>query len=595
MSSSTFYNGTNLVGVGSVAVGGFIPIAGGPTLGVIGNVYASTGFWGAGNNISNVQISTSFSGLNPGGVIYAQTVNAILSSAAGTSGQIFVSGGASAPTWTSYISPTLIYANTLSNISGSNVTTGINASNITTGILSSSYIYGNTLWNINASNIVGFSQVSGNTLSNINASNLAFGIVSSSLIYGNTLSNINSSNITQPFANLVVSNSVTTTNEFVTGTLNVAGSMTANITNTTFYFDTFTIPYINTLVMNSQAVTTGTLSASGLTVTGSLIASGEALSSLNASNITTGTLGNSLLPTIISVSNVTANGFGLYSINGSNVTTGISASNITTGTLSSTFITGLNAASQWTGTSGSTIYYTSNVGIGSTVAPTATLMVTGNIYASNSIQTNNIVATGFTSNSTNTNFNFDTLSVPFLSVTTLNVLSTSNISATYAKTLNVSSTSNISATYATTLNVSSTSNISATYATTLNVSSTSNLASVVSSGQVISTGKAGFVGVCPPIVFRQGAGAANWNIPGTTAATNVYAITSGAVQMQCGANIMPATTQSISFPLAYTNNPIVLVTSYGLTGNIWVAAITASSFTVQANVPVQFEWFSMGI
>ena len=195
MSSSTFYNGTNLVGVGSVAVGGFIPIAGGPTLGVIGNVYASTGFWGAGNNISNVQISTSFSGLNPGGVIYAQTVNAILSSAAGTSGQIFVSGGASAPTWTSYISPTLIYANTLSNISGSNVTTGINASNITTGILSSSYIYGNTLWNINASNIVGFSQVSGNTLSNINASNLAFGIVSSSLIYGNTLSNLCYSNL----------------------------------------------------------------------------------------------------------------------------------------------------------------------------------------------------------------------------------------------------------------------------------------------------------------------------------------------------------------------------------------------------------------
>ena len=99
MSSSTFYNATNLVGVGSVAVGGFIPIAGGPTLGVIGNVYASTGFWGAGNNISNVQISTSFSGLNPGGVIYAQTVNQILSSAAGSSGQFLVSGGSGAPTF----------------------------------------------------------------------------------------------------------------------------------------------------------------------------------------------------------------------------------------------------------------------------------------------------------------------------------------------------------------------------------------------------------------------------------------------------------------------------------------------------------------
>ena len=99
MSSTTFYNATNLVGVGSVAVGGFIPIAGGPTLGVIGNVYASTGFWGAGNNISNVQVSTSFSGLNPGGVIYAQTVNQIISSAAGSSGQFLVSGGSGAPTF----------------------------------------------------------------------------------------------------------------------------------------------------------------------------------------------------------------------------------------------------------------------------------------------------------------------------------------------------------------------------------------------------------------------------------------------------------------------------------------------------------------
>jgi hypothetical protein len=51
-------------------------------------------------------------------------------------------------------------------------------------------------------------------------------------------------------------------------------------------------------------------------------------------------------------------------------------------------------SSQWTGTAGSPIYYVPLVGIGSTSTPTSNLMVTGNIYASNSITTNNIVATG---------------------------------------------------------------------------------------------------------------------------------------------------------------------------------------------------------
>ena len=62
--------------------------------------------------------------------------------------------------------------------------------------------------------IVGVVTVTGNTISNLNASNLAFGVVNSALIYGNTLSNINASNILQPFTNLVVSNSVTTTNVY---------------------------------------------------------------------------------------------------------------------------------------------------------------------------------------------------------------------------------------------------------------------------------------------------------------------------------------------------------------------------------------------
>lgn len=277
----------------------------------------------------------------------------------------------------------------------------LNSSNLS-GIIPPSLIYGNTLSNIQAANISGLVAVTGNTLSNLNASNIAFGIVSSALIYGNTISNLNSANITQPFANLVVSNTVTTNNTNVQSTLQVTGAMTSNIANTTFYYDTFTIPYINTQVLNVGAIT---------------------------------------------------------------------------------------------------------------------------------------------------------------SLTTANV---------------------------TTLNVQS------LFANTLNVVGTSNLSAVISSGQVVATGRTG-VGVCPPIVYRQGGSATTWNTPGSNTTPNVYAITSGAVQMQCGANIMTATTQFIPFPVAYTNNPTVLVTSYGTTGNIWVASITSTAFSVTANSAIQFEWLSIGI
>ena len=135
------------------------------------------------------------------------------------------------------------------------------------GLLSNitSTVYGNTLSNIQASNIVGLNVVYGNTLSNLNASNLSFGLVQSSLllgntisniqssnvigivdptrIYGNTLSNINSSNITQPFANLVVSNTVTTTNV-------VAAGFTSNASNTIFNYSTLTVPFVTATTLN---------------------------------------------------------------------------------------------------------------------------------------------------------------------------------------------------------------------------------------------------------------------------------------------------------------------------------------------------------
>ena len=56
-----------------------------------------------------------------------------------------------------------------------------------------------------------------------------------------------------------------------------------------------------------------------------------------------------------------------------------------------------------------------------------TLAVTNNLYAANALTTTNIFAAGFTSNVSNTNFFYSTLTVPFVYSTTLNVASTANV------------------------------------------------------------------------------------------------------------------------------------------------------------------------
>jgi hypothetical protein len=87
-------------------------------------------------------------------------------------------------------------------------------------------------------------------------------------------------------------------------------------------------------------------------------------------------------------------------------------------------------SSQWTGTAGSSIYYVPFVGIGSTLTPTANLMVTGNVYVSNAIQTTNIVSAGLSSNATTTTFTCDTMSVPFVNATQVTAASSVGIGTT---------------------------------------------------------------------------------------------------------------------------------------------------------------------
>jgi hypothetical protein len=212
------------------------------------------------------------------------------------------------------------------------------------------------------------------------------------------------------------------------------------------------------------------------------------------------------------------------------------------------------------------------------VSNLSTLSLTNNLYSSNAVTTTNLFTAGITSNVTATTFNYDTITVPFVSCTTINVSSTSNLQiATITGTIGQTS-----------LNI--TGNIYASNAiTATNVFASGNISA---GGQVTSAGRTG-VGVCGPVVFRQGAAGANWNTP--AANTSTVAVTSGAVQIQCGANVMTGTTQFIPFPVSYTGNPIVLITSYGITGNIWVASITTTAFSVSANAAVQFEWMSIGI
>ena len=168
--------------------------------------------------------------------------------------------------------------NTLSNIQFANVSgfqsntlSNLNASGLAFGVVNSSLIYGNLISNVNSSNIVGTvgtaqsvtlaSQpniTSVGTLTNLTVSGL---LVASN---GSGISNLNSSNLTQPFANLSVSNTLTTTNV-------VAAGFTSNASNTVFNYTTLSVPYINCTSLNvTTTATYSTINAVNSLATGSI-------------------------------------------------------------------------------------------------------------------------------------------------------------------------------------------------------------------------------------------------------------------------------------------------------------------------------------
>jgi hypothetical protein len=158
---------------------------------------------------------------------------------------------------------------------------------------------GGGISNIAFANVVGL--VSGNVLSNLNASNIAFGILPD----------------TTQATNLTVANTLTTTNI-------ISAGFSSNASNIVFNFDKLTIPYINvTEVLNAFRI----------------IGAGNALSNLNASNLSFGAI-NSALVQGNTLSNInSANITGFTQVLG-NTLSNINASNLVTGVVDATLIQG---------------------------------------------------------------------------------------------------------------------------------------------------------------------------------------------------------------------------------------------------------------
>jgi hypothetical protein len=158
--------------------------------------------------------------------------------------------------------------------------TDLNASNINSGTIGSSLLsgtYSNALTLNNASNVF---TGNGMALTNLNASNLASGTVPSARLSGTYSSALTFSNASNSFTGIGSGLSSLNASNISTGTIANART-TGTATNAA-----------NTLVLRDAS---GNFAAS--TITGSFSGNGALLTALNASNISTGTLSVTRMPT----------------------------------------------------------------------------------------------------------------------------------------------------------------------------------------------------------------------------------------------------------------------------------------------------------
>ena len=294
------------------------------------------------------------------------------------------------------------------NITSVGTLTGLAVS----GILSAGFVSGNGsgISNLNSANLVGnVAQanvalvVSQADQPNITQVGTLTGLYSSGNITavfflggGNALSNVQSStlvgNVAQANVAMVVSQpsqpnitslgtltSLSVTGSLGAGTISGDGQGLFGIHGTAIID---TVATANSVVQAAQPNITSVGTLTGLNVQGLLVASnGSGLANLNASNIASGTLDASRLPTSGVSSGLYGSGANVSQVTVDQYGRVTAASNIAI------------TASQWTGAVGNPIYYQNFVGVGAPTTPTATLQVTGNVYASNAITTPNLFFT----------------------------------------------------------------------------------------------------------------------------------------------------------------------------------------------------------
>jgi Chaperone of endosialidase len=300
---------------------------------------------------------------------------------------------------------------------------------------------------------------------------------------------------TNPASNLHVVGNVLTNNVIVTGgsiygaiagsnTIAAAGITGTTISGTTLYgaiagSNTISATIV-TASSNVNAPTMNSTTANGATV----IATTGFYGPLTGSNaISASTISGTV---ITASSNVNAPTMNSTTSNGATViaTTGFYGPIVGSNVIGATVVTAssnVNAPTMNSTTSnGATVIATtgfygpivgSNV-IGATVvtassnvnAPTmnattsnaGTFITTNNVYAANAIQTSNIICAGFTSNTTNTVFNFDTVTIPFVNAVNMTASGTIGVGTTSpAQTLVVQGTANVAPSGTTALFVTS--------------------------------------------------------------------------------------------------------------------------------------------
>ena len=318
------------------------------SLGVSGGVTAGT-FYGSGSGLSGVPVANLVGTVN-----YSNTAGVVTNPAQvnitslGTLTSLTVSGSFSAQ------------GNAVTNVQTALVVTQPAQPNITSvGTLTSLQVTGSVTGGTFYGSGAGLTNVPvGNLVGTVNYANTAGAVV----------------NPAQPnITSLGALTTLTVVGSLGAGTISGDGQGLYGI-HASAIVDT--VATANSVVQPAQPNITSLGTLTGLNVQGLLIASNaSALSNINASNLALGTLSTGVFPT----SGVTA---GLYGSSANVSQVVIDQYGRVTGASNVAII-----SSQWTGAIGSPIYYQNFVGVGSSDIPTATLQVTGNVYASNSVTT----------------------------------------------------------------------------------------------------------------------------------------------------------------------------------------------------------------